>query len=465
MNYTLRLMGFDTDADMELSALQLFSAAGRIDQSGVLISSHAPVVGILENLQSDDLALTCRFDGSDVRAPGFFIDLVIDSVVEVNAIRLGVVASTDAPTRITICAAGAVIWDINGINATEPGLTTLIERGDPYLSQVPVLLWPNGAGVIERSPNSSRVWTVQGSVTDVASAEAVDGRTFRFSAGSYISTPASIDLDLSTSWTIEMRFRTAKSGDVMLLDKWSGGSTWQLMLINGQLGFYVNGYYYLDSRVLSDGQYHDVVVQRDGNVLIGFVDGNRALSAPLNRSIDSTLVALSVGAQVASRNPAYDFVGDIDYLRITNGTARYSDSFIPLKRVPLSGGGGQLQVPRLTTRAVSIFAAVADAESPVEMPVYACDADRLRDMEFGGSGRLYGMVTRKNSPANVPLSRRVRLHRSRDGALVRESWSKPDGSYEFREISTLYEWDVIAFDHEMQEFSTVANNQLAETMP
>lgn len=90
---------------------------------------------------------------------------------------------------------------------------------------------------------------------------------------------------------------------------------------------------------------------------------------------------------------------------------------------------------------------------------------KVRDMEFGGDGRIYGTVARANKPANSPLSRRVRLHRSRDGLLVRETWSKADGAYEFREISMRYEWDVIAFDHELQEFSTVANNQLAEPMP
>lgn len=87
---------------------------------------------------------------------------------------------------------------------------------------------------------------------------------------------------------------------------------------------------------------------------------------------------------------------------------------------------------------------------------------KLIDVECGGQGRIYGTVARKSTPANVSLRRRVRLHRSVDGYLARETWSKADGSYEFREISTRYEWDVIAWDHELQEYSTVANNQLAE---
>ncbi len=87
---------------------------------------------------------------------------------------------------------------------------------------------------------------------------------------------------------------------------------------------------------------------------------------------------------------------------------------------------------------------------------------RLVDTECGGFYRIYGTVARKAAPANIPLKCRVRLHRSRDGMLVRETWSKEDGSYEFAEISGRYEYDVIAWDHELQEYSTVANNQLAE---
>ena len=80
------------------------------------------------------------------------------------------------------------------------------------------------------------------------------------------------------------------------------------------------------------------------------------------------------------------------------------------------------------------------------------------DTEFGGKGRIYGTVTRKNLPVNVPMKRRVRLHRSVDGLLVRETWSDPAGNYEFREINPRYEYDVFAWDHEMMFRTVVANN-------
>lgn len=105
-------------------------------------------------------------------------------------------------------------------------------------------------------------------------------------------------------------------------------------------------------------------------------------------------------------------------------------------------------------------------EAPGDAQFARDDAPPLAiDVEFGGAARIYGTVARNETPANVPLIRRVRLHRSRDGALVRETWSKADGSYEFTEISGRYEYDVIAWDHEMQFRSVVANNLVPEVMP
>ena len=85
------------------------------------------------------------------------------------------------------------------------------------------------------------------------------------------------------------------------------------------------------------------------------------------------------------------------------------------------------------------------------------------DYIHGGKGVITGTVEEKAIP-NLPLRRKVRLHRDVDGLMVRETWSQPDGSFEFKEISGRWEYDVIAWDHEFQDFSTVANNQLPEAM-
>ena len=87
------------------------------------------------------------------------------------------------------------------------------------------------------------------------------------------------------------------------------------------------------------------------------------------------------------------------------------------------------------------------------------------DLDVGGRGRIYGTVKRKADPQNIPLVRRVRLHDSRTGSLLRQTWSQEDGSYEFRDLNPDLEFDVIAWDHEGQFRSTIANNLKPEVLP
>ena len=100
-----------------------------------------------------------------------------------------------------------------------------------------------------------------------------------------------------------------------------------------------------------------------------------------------------------------------------------------------------------------------DATLAVE-PVYT-----TIDLDVGGCGRIYGTVKRKADTQNIPLVRRVRLHDSRTGALLRQTWSQEDGSYEFRDLNPDLEFDVIAWDHEGQFRSTIANNLKPEVLP
>ena len=79
--------------------------------------------------------------------------------------------------------------------------------------------------------------------------------------------------------------------------------------------------------------------------------------------------------------------------------------------------------------------------------------------------REIAAILRQADLQNIPLARRVRLHDSRTGALLRQTWSQEDGSYEFRDLSPDLEFDVIAWDHEGQFRSTIANNLKPEVLP
>lgn len=94
----------------------------------------------------------------------------------------------------------------------------------------------------------------------------------------------------------------------------------------------------------------------------------------------------------------------------------------------------------------------------------------IRDMITGvlgqGIGRVRGTVKRKDQPANVPLKRRVRLVRERDGLVLREAWSDAvTGEYDFQYIDELQTWTVIAYDYEHNHRAVAADNLTPEVLP
>jgi hypothetical protein len=119
------------------------------------------------------------------------------------------------------------------------------------------------------------------------------------------------------------------------------------------------------------------------------------------------------------------------------------------------------------SRGSSPFRALIVSSAPVD-PVRIASPDRVRmarDMEFGGSGTIYGTTKIKGTP-NTPTKARVRLLRDRDGLLARETWSdQATGAYSFTEIDTAQRFTVLAQDLN-GAFRPVAASQLTpEELP
>ena len=116
-----------------------------------------------------------------------------------------------------------------------------------------------------------------------------------------------------------------------------------------------------------------------------------------------------------------------------------------------------------STRALAVLPPVTAGAPLVEPATLGVEpVFTTLDLDVGGRGRIYGTVKRKADPQNIPLVRRVRLHDSRTGALLRQTWSREDGSYEFRDLNPDLEFDVVAWDHERHFRSEIANNLKSE---
>jgi hypothetical protein len=119
------------------------------------------------------------------------------------------------------------------------------------------------------------------------------------------------------------------------------------------------------------------------------------------------------------------------------------------------------------SRGSAPFRALIVSSVPVD-PVRIASPNRVsmaRDMEFGGSGTIYGTTKIKGTP-NTPTKARVRLLRDRDGLLARETWSDPaTGAYSFTGIDTAQQFTVLAQDLN-GAFRPVAASQLTpEELP
>lgn len=217
---------------------------------------------------------------------------------------------------------------------------------------------------------------------------------------------------------------------------------------------------------LLDGLPHHVALCRSANDYSVYVDGVRIIhhvsaSSPYS---DAGFFALCGGAMLPGPGlNARDFVGAVGPLsifdRCLNG--------VEVEGLAVKAGTFNLRKrPRVTRRTFDLSQAVFGTPAVPQglMAGFKLTAKTF-DTEHAGPGTIHGTVEQKLSgDTTLPLKRRVRLHRSRDGLLVRETWSDAQGNYRFDGLSTRYEYDVIAWDHEGQFRSTIANNLKPEVL-
>lgn len=154
------------------------------------------------------------------------------------------------------------------------------------------------------------------------------------------------------------------------------------------------------------------------------------------------------------------FSGAIDEVRYLHGYAAYHESFTPEAAPfadcpPVTSGNWLPGARRIVGR-----------ERPGLTPRLISASGPVVDMVYGGAHMIPGTVRKKDTPANAPLRRRVRLFRERDGQLVRETWSSAvDGSYLFKNIDGAYRYTVVAYDHEHNFRAVIGDNISPEPMP
>ncbi|MGP1682177.1 MAG: hypothetical protein ACTS8S_07615, partial [Giesbergeria sp.] len=84
----------------------------------------------------------------------------------------------------------------------------------------------------------------------------------------------------------------------------------------------------------------------------------------------------------------------------------------------------------------------------------------------GGTGHIRGNVYRAAEPADLPLRRRVYLHRQRGGLMVQEQWSNAaTGAFLFVDLDLNERYYVVAFDGKHDYRAVLADNLVPEVAP
>lgn len=461
-----RIVGIAARAGSRLSicGLHLRTPAGRADVGVAMTSTVPPLSGTVADLAREDNTAAVDF------AVGAGLAWVWDfgSAADRDVIGVGVRAGADAATflaRITVQYSldgqswttlntreryrwpGAQGWSIDVAPVSGPEVTLQMLFEDGFVD----------------ASGERRVVSVGGGVT---TAPGPYGNAAQFNGtNGYMSTPADGRLNfLGTDFTVEMMVNVpallSRNHAFTVICDATGSTVFSIALeSDGRIGFTLNYGTYVTARSLAAmplGQWVHVAGVRQGSAARLYLNGVLQQSVTVGGPLLNANSPFTIGRFGNFGDGRY-LAGALDEIRVSAGVARYTSDFVPGPVLPANLEPAPIAVSAPKS-AVTLGEKLSNPGTAVGRRGVSLD------LQDGGLGRIYGTVSRKHTPANVPLQRRVRLFEQVSGRFIRETWSGIDGSYEFKQIKVGPEYCVIAFDHERQDFATVADGQLAEAM-
>jgi hypothetical protein len=443
--------------DLELSALHLYSTGGRVDGSATLFVTKPPVAGALTALQDDDTGTACRFSAQAVRAQGF-----------------------------------ALAWDFGGSPADVVGLR--FGAADNIGLFIAALTLQSSSDGLQWATVETTVgryaWPGPRAMTVVTSGSFVEVWSETFATG----IPGGFATTLLDAGTLGITYDAANGA--VILDATGYNTAWMFNMPDAQLGVKLEFDIEIITPTYGNGPAIGLVLTggpellqnnvSPGGTLFASVRSNSAVALGQYEVLASTgltSAAPSTGRALWTYSSVPKATGGRDYGFAVDGTdvlVSHSQTpatamlktglFLRSCKVRLHGvrgfalvaAGSEVRPPRTVPNRAQIVASFPAGVSSIRS---AAALKTARDVEFGGSGTVYGTTKTKGTPNQPTMARVVLLHQ-RSKLPVRETWSDPvTGNFAFAGIDTNQQFITLAEDA-AGNFRPVAANRLTpEVLP
>lgn len=445
----MRLLGFGTsgDGDLALSHLHLYSGAVRCDDAAILTCSIPPLVGAVSDLINGASTTRVVWGRAAYAAPGFALMWDFGASVDCTKLVLGA-GDTKASFAETL------EWQVSGdginwistmvfdrIGWAGTGAGTIFENGFETETFA-----TNPAGkYLNTSGSASVTWdSVNAALTVSASAGANFTQIrslppLRFGAATWVEADIKLVADsfgrrhfgLFVGDSTAMGYRAAALDGGFSISRWKMG-------VESSLGIVSVG----PSLPLVEGSTYSFRFDRDagGGLRLTVNDVERVRTAPDTDPVSSL-------ANIAPGIFCYGSILSVLEMRVLEFQARpASPRAIRTNRAAVS----RIDGPPLP--------AASTLKSQLRM---------VRDVEFGGAGRIWGTTKTELSPANrVPAKGRVSILRERDKLLAREVWSDPvTGAWEVGGLDARQSFIALAQDPAGNYMPAAADRTRPEEAP
>ncbi len=459
-------------ADLVLSELRLYASNAAVDGSATMSSTATPLSGTLANLIDANTSTSCAFASAQVALPGFSIQWDLGGATTVDEIRVTGPAQSTFLHKFTLqSSADAVTWTevlTTFVPTKWIGSSTawslMLADGDPY-----------GACVILAMPMSTtsfrdikgHVITNSG-VTRSATQSKFYGYSGYFNGSSYLSLGTATAVpdwyiglfDFTISFWVYVTGTGTYAVIGNLLDGNGTGHFW--VVLNSTytglhtIQFGIQGHTYkFGAATLTTNSWQHVRLSRVGTSFYCFVGGSQLGTTQTIANFTGTLNNdMRIGITSDGVLPLAGYLQD---LVIVKGAGESTAGFSLPNAIVTSDYDATPYRTGLKSTARFTGPSVGNVLQSTHLPKTETVFDNAN-----GTGTITGTVKQKALPVDIPLSRKVRLMRERDGKIVRETWSDATtGAYTFTGLDLNQAYTAIAWDHVHTYRAVIADNLTA----